>query len=175
MPRSNGQVERINRSIIPVLSKLALEDPTKWYKFVSTVQQALNGTFQRSIATTPFKLMFGVNMKRKLDLNVLEILEENFIVQFEEQREQERSDAKNQIEKIQLENSKYFNKKRKAARSYKVGDLVAIKRTQFTSGNKLAEKFLGPYRVDKVKSNERYDVAKVGNHGGANITLSSAE
>lgn len=112
MPRANGQVERINRSIIPVLSKLSLEDPTKWYKFVHSVQQALNGTFQLSIATTPFKLLFGVNMKRKLDLNVIEILEENFINQFEEQREQERSYAKSQIAKIQLENSKYFNKKR---------------------------------------------------------------
>lgn len=104
MPRANGQVEGINRSIIPVLTKLALEDPSKWYKFVHSVQRALNGTFQRSIGTTPFKLMFGVNMRSKLDLNVIEILEESSVNQFEEQREQGRSEAKIQIARIQLEN-----------------------------------------------------------------------
>lgn len=58
LPRANGQVERINRTIIPVLAKLSIEDPTKWYKFVPRVQQTINATFQRSINTTPFEL-FG--------------------------------------------------------------------------------------------------------------------
>lgn len=31
LPRSNGQIERINRIIIPVLTKLSMNDPTKWY------------------------------------------------------------------------------------------------------------------------------------------------
>lgn len=29
LPRANGQIERLNRTIIPVISKLAMEDPTK--------------------------------------------------------------------------------------------------------------------------------------------------
>lgn len=175
MPRANGQVERVNESIIPVLSKLALDNPEKWFKYVSSVQQALNGTFHRSISTTPFKLLFGVNMKSKLNLNVLEALEESFIKQFEKQRDEERDEAKKQIIRIQDENSSQFNKKRKQAKSYDINDLVAIKRTQFVNGNKLAEKFFGPYRISKVKSNERYDVIKEGNHAGPKITSTSAE
>lgn len=54
-------------------------------------------------------------------------------------------------------------------------DLVAVKRTQFVNGNKLAHAFYGPYRVTKVKPNERYDVEKVGSHMGPNITSTSAE
>lgn len=54
--------------------------------------------------------MFGVNMKHKLDLNVIEILEENFINQFGEHCLEERSEAKNQIAKIQLENMCFFMK-----------------------------------------------------------------
>ncbi|GFT95701.1 pro-Pol polyprotein [Trichonephila clavipes] len=34
VPRGNGQVERIHRTLIPVLTKLSIDDPTKWYKFV---------------------------------------------------------------------------------------------------------------------------------------------
>ncbi|GFW30396.1 retrovirus-related Pol polyprotein from transposon 17.6 [Trichonephila clavipes] len=32
VPRGNGQVERIHRTLIPVLTKLSLGDSTKWYK-----------------------------------------------------------------------------------------------------------------------------------------------
>lgn len=77
--------------------------------------------------------------------------------------------------KVQAENQRTFNKKRKAAQEYGVNDLVAIKRTQFVNGNKLAENFFGPYRVTKVKSNERYDVKKEGFYSGSNITSTSAE
>ncbi|GFY17895.1 hypothetical protein TNCV_3383881 [Trichonephila clavipes] len=54
LPRANGQVERINRTIIPVLSKMSEDDPTKWFKHVPSLQEVLNSTFQRSINTTPF-------------------------------------------------------------------------------------------------------------------------
>lgn len=63
LPRSNGQVERLNRTIISTLSKLSIEDPSKWFKHVNKVQRVLNSTFQRSIGMTPFELLFGVKMR----------------------------------------------------------------------------------------------------------------
>lgn len=175
MPRSNGQVERINRCVIPILTKAAIDDESKWYKFVPSVQQALNGSHQRSIGTTPFKLLFGVSMKRKEDVRIAELLEENFVEQFMEKRDGEREAAKQQILRVQDENKREFNKKRKSANKYAVGDLVAIKRTQFVNGNKLAGKFLGPYQVIKSKANERYDVEKTGHHEGPKATSTGAE
>ncbi|GFU30603.1 hypothetical protein TNCV_2614991 [Trichonephila clavipes] len=38
VPRRNGQVERIYRTLIPVLTKLSLDDSTKWYKYVDRLQ-----------------------------------------------------------------------------------------------------------------------------------------
>lgn len=175
MPRANGQVERINRSIIAVLTKMAIDDPTKWFKFVVPLQHTLNSTHHRSIASTPFRLMFGVEMRQKPQVNLVEALEESFIEQFQAKRAEARLDAKHQIQKIQNENKQTFDKKRKAAKSYTVNELVAIKRTQFVNGNKLAEHFFGPYKVTNKKANERYDVEKVGNHSGPNITSTSAE
>jgi len=58
---------------------------------------------------------------------------------------------------------------------YKVGDLVAIKRTQFGSGLKLFPKFLGPYQITIIKRNDRYGVTKAGEHEGPNVTSSAAD
>ncbi|GFU25654.1 hypothetical protein TNCV_2005971 [Trichonephila clavipes] len=68
LPRANGQVERINRTIIPVLSKMSEDDPTKWFKHVPSLQEVLNSTFQRSINTTPIELLFGTQFNNKTDL-----------------------------------------------------------------------------------------------------------
>ncbi|GFX87526.1 transposon Tf2-11 polyprotein [Trichonephila clavipes] len=44
VPRGNGQFERIHRTLIPVLTKLSLDDSTKWYKYVDRLQRILNST-----------------------------------------------------------------------------------------------------------------------------------
>lgn len=103
MPRANGQVERINRVIIAALTKMSIEDPTKWYKHLPSIQMAINSTYNKSIASKLFKLLFGVDMKQKIDSNVVEALEESFAQQFSDQREETRKKAKEQILKIQKE------------------------------------------------------------------------
>jgi len=100
LPRANGQIERINRIIIPVLTKLSIDDPTKWYKHVPKMQQILNSTFQRSIGMTPFELLIGVKMKLKDDLLIKETLEREFQLHFEQDREQLRTQTKYQIQKV---------------------------------------------------------------------------
>ena len=58
---------------------------------------------------------------------------------------------------------------------HKVGDIVAIRRTQFGTQNKLFPRFLGPYKVVKVKFRDRNDVERVGQGEGPKITSSSAD
>jgi len=67
VPRANGQVERLNATIVSVLSKLSLDEPSKWYKFVSQVQQTINSTYCRSTHTTSFELLVGMNMRTKTE------------------------------------------------------------------------------------------------------------
>ncbi|GFX60006.1 transposon Tf2-6 polyprotein [Trichonephila clavipes] len=55
--RGNGQVERIHRTLIPVLTKLSLDDSTKWYKYVDRLQRILNSTICCSTKWTPFELL----------------------------------------------------------------------------------------------------------------------
>jgi len=48
VPRGNGQVERINRIVITILSKLGTVNPQLWYKNVKRVQQFINASPSRS-------------------------------------------------------------------------------------------------------------------------------
>lgn len=175
VPRGNGQVERINRIIIPILTKLSLDDPNKWWKYVDRVQKALNSTFQRSIHATPFEILIGVQMKNKEDIRLKELIDREVIEQFNSEREELRAECKKQISKVQEENRRTYNLRRRNPKIYKIGDLVAIKRTQFGPGLKLNRKYLGPYEITKVKPGERYDVARVGNHDGPGNTTTCAE
>jgi transposase InsO family protein len=175
LPRANGQVERINQIIISVLSKLSLQNPSQWYRFTNELQQTINSTYQRSIDCTPFELLFGTKMNTKGLSQLKEIIETEFRDNFKEHREELRKNAKRQIFKIQEQNRKTYNLRRREHQPYREGELVAIKRTQFGPNLKLKSKYFGPYKVTKVKGGDTYDVVKQGHHEGPNCTTTCAE
>lgn len=175
VPRSNGQVERINRIVIPILAKLALDNPDRWYKYVDQVQGCLNSTYQRSIGMTPYEVLFGVKIRRKEDPRILLLIEQEAIELFENNRAELRNVAKENILKVQEENRRCHNRGCKKATEYKLGDIVAIKRTQFGPGLKIKGQFLGPYKVSQVNGKNRYEVIRVGPGEGPKMTSSTAD
>ncbi|GFW76899.1 transposon Tf2-11 polyprotein [Trichonephila clavipes] len=175
VPRGNGQVERIHGVLIPVLTKMSIEDPTKWFKHVDSIQRVLNSVPSRSTKYSPFELLIGVKMKNPEDVMMRYLLEEKSQEQLFQHRDNLRREAKQNILKLQEENRRTYNRKRKEAHLYKKGDLVAIMRTQFGNKLKLRIKYFGPYQVTKVKPHDRYDVAKIGDHEGPNVTSASAD
>ena len=48
VPRANGQVERINRTLIPLLTKLSAAKSEEWYKYLEVAQKFMNATPNRS-------------------------------------------------------------------------------------------------------------------------------
>lgn len=94
---------------------------------------------------------------------------------FQEDRDELRIRARENITRIQEENCRVFNKIRKRARLYRESDLVAIKRTQQAPGLKLASKYLGSYKIVKVLRNNRYLINKVGVHEGPQQTSTAAD
>ncbi|GFY36695.1 hypothetical protein TNCV_2566571 [Trichonephila clavipes] len=175
VPQGNGQVERIHRTLIPVLTKLSLDDSTKWYKYVDKLQRILNSTISRSTKWTPFELLVGIKMRNKEDILIKDLLLEEMAKELLEQSEFLRNDAKRTSKPYSLKIERRITEEEKKASLYKEGDLVAIQRTQFGAGLKLRPKFLGPYKVTKVNSKDRYEVEKVGQHDGPNSTTTSAD
>lgn len=175
VPRANGQVERVNRTVIPLLTKLAAGKPEQWYRHVETAQRAINSTLHRSVGVSPFEVMFGVRPRMPTKPQLAEIVEQELVREFDEQRDEMRERAAAQIVRVQEENRRNFNRRRKEAQKYERGDLVAIRRTQEGPGLKLRFKFLGPYSVAKVLGNERYEVEKVGRSEGPRRTTTAAD
>lgn len=175
LPRANGQVERINAVLVPILTKLSLEEPEMWYRNVEAVQRAMNSTYHRSINRTPFELLMGTTMRDNVDLRIVQLINNELVDDFDEKRDGIREEARLQILKMQEENKQNFNRRRKPAREYDVGDIVAIKKTQLGPGLKTKRKYLGPYRVTKAKRNDTYDVAREGVHEGPRQTTTCAE
>lgn len=176
VPRTNGQVERLNRTLIPLLTKLAAPEPSDWYKYIELAQQCLNSTVHRSIGTSLFNFLFGVHPRLKDRPDVREWLEKEWIASFQDKRDELRAQAGENIAKVQCENRRTFNRKRRKALVYRESDLVAIKRTQQRPGLKMAHKYLGhPYEVIRVLRNQRYLVQKVGKEEGPQRTSTSAD
>ncbi|KZC14257.1 hypothetical protein WN55_06641 [Dufourea novaeangliae] len=114
-------------------------------------------------------------MRLQNDSPLRELLEREWTTFFDESRCELREYAREKITEVQRENRNSFYKRRKTARNYAIGDLVAIKRTQQGPGAKLSGKYFGPYRVTRALRNDRYLVERVGDHDGPRETSTAAE
>ncbi|GFW20794.1 transposon Ty3-I Gag-Pol polyprotein [Trichonephila clavipes] len=124
---------------------------------------------------TPFELLFCTKIKSCQDIEIVQLLNDETTDQFQEQRGALRQDAKKQIYKVQDENRRTYNVRRRQAYKYQLHDLVAIKCTQFGPGLKLKQKYLGPHKVKKVKHIEKCDVEKCDFVDGPSKTSTCAE
>ncbi|GFW33123.1 transposon Tf2-8 polyprotein [Trichonephila clavipes] len=133
----NGQIERMHETIIPVLTKLTIEEPEKRFKHVHRLQRIMNSATTCSTKFTPFEVLIGSKNETKRGLKIKHLLEDELREQFIDERETLRNEAKENILRLQDENKKQYNKHRKHAYNYKPDDTVAIQRTQFGTGLKL--------------------------------------
>lgn len=159
-PRANGQVERFNRIIVPMIAKLC-DDPHKWDRILSQVEYAVNNTVCRSTGETPSKLLFGIEQFGKVNDKVKLVVEQYANVSRD--LESLRKSAFEKIQKEQIENKRYYDQKHKEARCSKEGDYVMIRNVDTSVGvnKKLIPKYKGPYVVKRVLDFDRYVVANV--------------
>lgn len=160
-PQSNGQVERFNRTIIPMLAKIS--GPDNWNKMLVDAEFAVNNTKNRSINDTPSRILFGVNQRG----TVCDKIREYLLLDVDEQRDLEeiRENAAKSIEKTQQANSLAYNSAHKSPHKYQLNDLVMVSNYDSTPGvnKKLLPKYRGPYQVTQVLPNDRYIVTDVDN------------
>ncbi|GBM09696.1 hypothetical protein AVEN_81728-1 [Araneus ventricosus] len=69
-PQVKGQLERIHRTLIPVSTKLSLDDSTNWYKYVDRLQRIFNSTVCRSTKWSPFELLIVIKRRNKEDIRI---------------------------------------------------------------------------------------------------------
>lgn len=161
-PRANGQVERLNRTILTAVTTMyKQEDGKDWDKNLKIIQWSINSMPNKTTGKTPHELLFGYHPRNALKNKLILALEE---IQPTEETDaleilnENREYALSQIEKAQVSQKKRFDKARKAPTKYNVGDLVLVQRDAAASGQsrKLMPRYKGPYMVDVVLANDRY-------------------
>lgn len=66
-PKANGQVERVNRVLGPMLAKLSdFSSGEFWYKLLADAEFALNNTCHSTTGVSSSKLLFGINQRGKI-------------------------------------------------------------------------------------------------------------
>lgn len=141
-PRANGQAERVNSTIIPMITKLA---PTisQWDKTLIDIEYVVNNTVNRSTNQAPAMLLYGVKQLGRPDDKIKMYLD-SCIKSIDRDLVELRQEAANQIKKVQLQNKTNYDKKHKQPTNYIEGDLVLIRNYDVTIGanKKLVPKFL---------------------------------
>jgi transposase InsO family protein len=132
-PKSNGQIERVNRDLTSMLAKLS-KLKNKWHTALTKVEFAMNNSFSRSTKSSASKLLFGVDQRDHNDSLRNYLLETDNI---NEERDLEllRSDAEQQNIKVQNYNKTNYDRKHKAPTCYELGDRGGPKKVRYSVGN----------------------------------------
>lgn len=159
-PRANGQIERYNRSIVDALTAINNDRPdNEWDVMIPRVQWGLNNTVNKTTGKMPSEVLFGIAPVGASDGAMNSVVSE---VHECEDREIVRSKVSERVRKEQEKQKETFDKKRKKAHIYKIGDLVRVEREINNSvpgqSKKLLPKFSGPYRVAQILGNDRYEI-----------------
>jgi len=162
-PQANGQVERFNRTILPMIAKLADERRTHWANVLKDVEFACNNVVSKTTNECPSTLLFGVRQRGAITDELRDALELSGQLDTHRELSNLRKRAEKQIQKSQQANQRSYNRRHKIAKKYQVGDKVMIRNFDSTLGvsPKLIPRFKGPYQVDRVLRNDRYIIRDV--------------
>lgn len=157
MPRSNGQVERVNRTILDAMKTMGADvDDDKWDQCVKSLQHAINSTYHKTIKAVPCEALLGYRLRSDSDRLAVEV---------EAEHTTDVTELRKAIEKNIKASAEYqklrFDQSRAKAKQYQEGDLVLVKiGSQSNDGQskKLLPVFKGPFQVKKVLGNDRYQV-----------------
>lgn len=168
-PRANGQVERYNRTILDSLaSQNHGKDERLWDDRLLQVQWGLNNTLNKGTGKTPSEVLFGLRLTGINEGSLVSEIDDDIITNTSDENELSncyklrdiRDEVDDHTKKSQEKQKNRYDKKRKQALKFKIGDLVRVERAAHTVGKsrKLLAKCSGPYRVTKVLDHDRYEI-----------------
>src|SRR5271169_1735692 len=154
----------MNRSILQILRHFVNTNGSDWAQHLPTVEFAINSAVSRSTGKAPFELLYGY-LPRSFPPIVFDA-DNPASMNFIEQRMLLQLAAQDSIIAAKTEQSHHVNKHRKHDPPLTVGDKAVVSNesqlAHLPKGRqKLATKWVGPYRVtrvDRSKSNYTLDV-----------------
>lgn len=157
VPRSNGQVERYNFTILEALRSLGADtENNKWDQHVTSIQQGINSTINKTTAAVPSEVFFGYRIRMDND-----VITDDDNTEHSVDVTSLRQMVDVNIKKDACRQKASFDAKRKEAPQYQVDDLVVLKIPSHSNdGNstKLLPLYKGPFQITAVLGHDRYKV-----------------
>ncbi|CAB4434111.1 unnamed protein product [Rhizophagus irregularis] len=157
-PKTNGLIERFNKTLCESLAKL--NNDKDWDLKVPGVLFAYRTKKNDSTKLKPGYLIYGREMKTLLNLKDEDVTITQRINSLIDELPSIRNQAKENIGKSQEKQKKYHDKKYKMKKNFQIGDKVlyynAAKEKQWSG--KLEEKWKGPYYVHEKISKGSYRI-----------------
>ncbi|GFZ14654.1 hypothetical protein Acr_24g0008440 [Actinidia rufa] len=169
-PKSNGQVEVTNRTILRNLKARLERSKSEWAEDLPSVLWAYHTTSRIPTGETPYSMVFGTESVILVEIGMPNFRTSNFDKESNEvelrlnldllEEKREKAELRQMAYKCQV--AKYYNQRVKH-RSFLPGDLVLRKVTLSTKEpnmGKLGPTWEGPYKVIKVSQPGTYWIAK---------------
>jgi len=155
-PQTNGQTERINQELEQYFRMYVNHRQNNWAEWLATAEFAFNNKVHTVTKMSPFQVNYGREPRMGFDIRKKGKNEkaEEFVRKMKERHEEARA----VLVKSQEEMKRQADRNRKEAKEYRVGDKVLISTKDFSmelrkrATKKLTEKFIGPYVVKKIVS-----------------------
>lgn len=161
-PQANGQVERANRTILPLLSMMS-DDQQHWDVRVPELERHLNSAVSKASSKSPYELLHGYSPR----------YHGGVLFDYSRTRDswtdpcvlQDR--ARQAIETGQSRMKKWYDQRHHQAAKYEVGEVVVMLRQPLPDQNtKLQAKYRErPLQVIKVLPSDTYRVAELATDG----------
>ena len=155
-PQGNAKVERINKTLEDGLAKYCEEKHIDWAFHLQTFMMAYRSAVHETTGQTPFRLMFGTEMRMPVDFLHPTLPEQTITHRdYVFLRLSEASDlfeiVRRRCHVEQRRKKSLFDRKRYGP-SYKVGDFVLLHSPVCAEGQspKLKSFWSGPYRIHKM-------------------------
>lgn len=154
-PRANGQVERMNRTILSALTS-TVEQEELWDESLSKIRWGINATISTVTGKTPYEVFLGYRPRGIADA----CLSAEVCDQTPVDVSSLRADVSETIVKKQLLQKQAYDKRHASPIVYHVGQQVLVRaaKSSVNTGisKKLEPRYKGPYVVTKVLDNDRY-------------------
>jgi hypothetical protein len=162
-PQTDGQTERINRVMEDMLRHYVGARHDDWDDCLAAAEFAINNSYQESINTTPFRLLYGIDPLIPLSIGRESKVQK--AQEFADRMTLGLAEAKKSMEQAQQRQKKYYDAHRRDV-AYDVGDQVLLSTKNIklkTPGvwtspevrvahgsKKLMPKWIGPFPVTAI-------------------------
>ena len=169
-PRTNGLVERQNRTLLNMLKVYQSSYVFEWDQHLEEVVGIYNSTVHATTGVTPYKLLTGREKPTPLGYFFPEFLPKKFrsdqdYIDRTLKRQQELHElVRHNTQQAQRRQKKYFDQRLKGPVAYEVGDLVWVvsKAVPTRATKKVVRGWRGPLKISEVRQKGRYYVLENG-------------